>query len=168
MEFTSASANKYLKRLQDEKDRLLRIENETSTYIVADGEEPDPPHYDYAGTRAAVADIDDKMRTIRHTLHRFNMETILPESGMSIDEALIALAQMSGVQSRVRSLSEQQQKTRLRDRYFGSAPGPVEYRYANYDIAEAENDYREISDQIAALQLEIDLANQTQLFSVDI
>ena len=168
MEFTSASANKYLKRLQDEKDRLLRIESETPTYIVADGEEPDPPSYDYAATRAGVAEIDNKMRAIRHALHRFNMETVLPESDMSIDEALIALAQMSGAQGRIRSLSEQRQKERLRDRYFGGAPGPVEYRYANYDIAEAERDYREISDRIAALQLEIDLANQTQLFTVDI
>lgn len=167
MEFTSASANKYLKRLQDEKDRVLRIENETSTYIVAEGEEPDVPQYDYAATRTAVAEIDGKMRAIRHALHRFNMETILPESGMSIDEALIALAQMSGAQSRIRSLSERQQKTRLRDRYYGSAPRPIEYRYANYDIAKAESDYRELSDKIANLQLEIDLANQTQLFSVD-
>lgn len=167
MEFTSASANKYLKRLQDEKDRALRIENETSTYIVAEGEEPDVPQYDYVATRATVSEIDDKMRAIRHALHRFNMETILPESGMSIDEALIALAQMSGAQSRIRSLSERQQKERLRDRYYGSAPGPIEYRYANYDIAKAESDYRELSEKIANLQLEIDLANQTQLFSVD-
>ena len=168
MEFTSASANKYLKRLQDEKDRILRIENETSTYIVADGEEPDPPEYDYAATRAAVSEIDDKMRSIRHGLHRFNMETILPESGMSIDEALIALAQMNNAQGRIRSLSEQQKKARLRDHFYGSASGPVEYRFANYDIAEAESDYRKLSDEIAALQLEIDLANQTQLFAVDI
>lgn len=168
MEFTSASAGKYLKRLQDEKDRLLRIEDETSTYIVAEGEEPDPPEYDYAATRAAVLGIDDKMRAIRHGLHRFNMETILPESGMSIDEALIALAQMNNAQSRVRSLSEQQKKVRLRDRYYGSAAGPVEYQFANYDISQAESDYRTLSDAISALQLEIDLANQTQLFVVDI
>ncbi len=168
MEFTSASANKYLKRLQDEKDRLLRIESERSTYIVAEGEEPDPPAYDYAATRVAVSEIDDKMRAIRHALHRFNLETVLPESGLSIDEALIALAQLSGAQSVVRSLSEQQQKTRLRDRYYGGAPGPVEYLYANYDVAQAEQGYRELSDRIAALQLEIDLANQTQLFVVDL
>ena len=36
MEFTSASANKYLRRLQDEKDRLLRTEQEVSTYVLAD------------------------------------------------------------------------------------------------------------------------------------
>lgn len=38
MEFTSASANKYLRRLQDEKDRLLRTEQEVSTYVLAEGE----------------------------------------------------------------------------------------------------------------------------------
>lgn len=168
MEFTSASASKYLKRLQDEKDRILRIENETSTYIVADGEEPDPPQYDYAATRVAISEIDDKMRAIRHALHQFNMTTVLPESGMSIDEALIALAQMGNAQSRIRSLSTQQKKARLRDRYYGSSSGPVEYRFANYDVAEAESDYRKLSDEISALQLEIDLANQTKLFTVGI
>ena len=43
VEFTSASANKYLRRLQDEKDRLLRTEQEVSTYVLAEGEAAEPP-----------------------------------------------------------------------------------------------------------------------------
>ena len=38
MEFTSASAGKYLRRLQDEKDHLLRQESERSAYVRAEGE----------------------------------------------------------------------------------------------------------------------------------
>lgn len=45
VEFTSASANKYLRRLQDEKDRLLRNEQEVSTYVLAEGEAAEPPAY---------------------------------------------------------------------------------------------------------------------------
>ena len=58
MEFTSASANKYLRRLQDEKDRLLRNEQEVSTYVLAEGEAAEPPAYDYGAVRGKVAQID--------------------------------------------------------------------------------------------------------------
>lgn len=59
MEFTSASANKYLRRLQDEKDRLLRTEQEVSTYVLAEGEAAEPPAYDYGAVREKV------VRTVR-------------------------------------------------------------------------------------------------------
>lgn len=45
---------------------------------------------------------------------------------------------------------------------------PIEYRYANYDVAQAEADYRAVADEIAALQLELDLVNQTEVFSVEL
>lgn len=50
----------------------------------------------------------------------------------------------------------------------GSSSGPIEYRYANYDVAQAEADYRAVADEIAALQLELDLVNQTEVFSVEL
>ena len=168
VEFTSASANKYLRRLQDEKDRLLRSEQEVSTYVLAEGEAAEPPAYDYGAVREKVAQIDAEARAIRHALHRFNMQTVLPERGISIDEALILLAQLSGRKDRLSSLASRQSRERLGDRYFGSSNGPIEYRYANYDVAQAEADYRAVADEIAALQLELDLVNQTEVFSVEL
>ena len=95
MEFTSASANKYLRRLQDEKDRLLRTEQEASKPPRSrKGEAAEPPAYDYGAVREKVAQIDGQARAIRHALHRFNMKTVLPERGITIDEALILLAQL--------------------------------------------------------------------------
>lgn len=44
----------------------------------------------------------------------------------------------------------------------------IEYRYANYDVAQAEADYRAVADEITALQLELDLVNQTEVFSVEL
>lgn len=167
-EFTSASANKYLRRLQDEKDRLLRAEQEVSTYVLAEGEAAEPPAYDYGAVREKVAQIDGQARAIRHALHRFNMQTVLPERGITIDEALILLAQLSGRKDRLNSLASRQPQERLGNRYFGSSNGPIEYRYANYDVAQAEADYRAVADEIAALQLELDLVNQTEVFSVEL
>lgn len=168
MEFTSASANKFLRRLQDEKDYILRTESETSTYIRAEDEAIDPPLYNYAETREKVAALDKKVLTLRHALHRFNIETLLPNCGLTIDEALIALAQLSARRDRVNTLRSRQPKERLRDRYFGNGAGAVEYQYANYDVREAEQDYNALTEEISAIQLELDLANQTRTFEVDI
>lgn len=168
MDFTSASANKYLRKLQDEKDRLLSNEREVSTYVLCEGEESDPPKYDYFETRKRIDEIDAQTLAIRHALHEFNMQTVLPQSKKSIDEALIYLAQLSAKKSRVSSLASHLPKERMRERLFGSNNGSIEYRYANYDVAEAESDYQVLIDEISTLQLELDLVNQTKTFTVTI
>ncbi len=168
MEFTSASANKYLRRLQDEKDFILGIEAERSTYVLGDKEVADPPAYSYEETRAKVAEIDRTTMVVRHALHQFNMATVLPQCGLTIDEALIALAQLSNERDRVAELRAQQPKMRLGERLVGGGATTVEYRYANYDVRQAERDYEALSEKIAAIQLELDLANQTQTFEVEL
>lgn len=168
MEFTSASAYKYIKGLQDEKDRLLSTECEICTYVLSEGEESDPPAYDYEATRQRVDEIDRTTCAIRHALHRFNLQMTLPKSGMTIDEALIVLAQLSTKKSRLGMLASNLSKERLGDRTRGNGARAIEYRYANYDIAQAKSDYEATMAMIASLQLEIDLANQTETFSVDI
>lgn len=92
MEFTSASANKYLRRLQDEKGFILGIEAECSTYVLGDKEVADPPAYSYEETRAKVAEIDRTTMVVRHAVHQFNMATVLSQCGLTIGEVLIALA----------------------------------------------------------------------------
>ena len=128
MEFTSASANKYLWRSQDERDQLPRNEQEMSAYALAEGEAVEPPAYDYVVVRERVA------RAIRDASHRFNAQAVLPERGTIIDEALILLALLLGRKDRLNRLASRQPKERLTDRYFGSGGGPLEYRYANYDV----------------------------------
>lgn len=51
--------------------------------------------------------------------------------------------------------------------YLGDS-NVVEYVYANYDVAQADKDYREVCEEISRLQLELDLVNQTQTFEVDL
>lgn len=168
MEFTSASAYKYIKGLQDEKDRLLSAERETCTYVLSEGEVSDPPAYDYEHTRQGVDEIDRKTCAIRHALHRFNLQTTLPKSGITIDEALIVLAQLSAKRACLSILASNLPKERLGDRTRGGGARVIEYEYANYDIAQAESDYKAVMEMISNLQLEIDLVNQTEIFAVDI
>lgn len=162
--YTSASANKLLRSLADEKAHLLKMESETCTYVLAQDEEAEPPAYDYADTRAQVRRIDERVRRVRHALHEFNMTTTLPHCDMTTDEALIAMAQLSAERKRLEALRGILPRER-ESRVYGNRL--VEYRYANFDVAEAQRDYRALSERIADLQLQIDLCNQTVTFEVD-
>lgn len=166
--FTSASANKYLKGLQDDKDHLLESESRGCTYVLSAGEEADPPKYSYEDVRAKIDEIDAATLKIRHAVHLFNAHTMLPENGMTIDEALIAMAQLTAKKSRLSLLRNREPKERNGLGYFGSDLSRVEYTYANYDVAQADADYRAVCEKISQLQLELDLINQTQAFDIEL
>ena len=165
--FTSASANKQIKAYEEEKEHVLANERDVSTYVLSAGEAVEPPEYDYGAARAKVAELDGKVRALRCALHAFNVGTVLPESGITIDEALVFMAQLNGEKKRLSELRSNQSKQRVASRYFGSG-NAVEYRYANYDIGCAERDFQEVSERIRQLQMEVDYANQTIAFEVDV
>ena len=167
-QFTSASANKYLKSLQDEKDFILEAESKSCTYVLAVGEEAEPPEYSYDDIRDAVEDIDARMLKLRHAVHLFNAHTVLPESGITIDEALVLMAQLSQRKRRLSSLRERSPKERNGSRFYLRESNTVEYTYANYDVAAADRDYRAVCEDIGRLQLELDLMNQTETFVADL
>lgn len=167
--FTSASANKHLRHLKEEKTRILADEKETCTYVRAIGENEDPPVYDYALTRAEVAKIDREAMALRHALHRFNASTMLPNCGITIDEALVRMARLTAEVDRLSLLRRTKAKERnSKGRYFGSDSNLIEYTYANFDVNQADEDYRRAIKQLTELQLELDLVNQTQTFDVEI
>ena len=164
--FTSASAAKFIKRLENEKSRLVAIERENSTYVLAQGEESEPPAYDYAAIVERVDELDDVIRGVRHALHAFNAHTLIPEEGITVDEALIQLAQMNGKLRRLEQLRSIEPKKRLTGGYFGNK-GMIEYKYANFDVKQALVDYEGLYRRIADLQLRLDLVNQTETFTVE-
>ncbi len=166
-QFTSASAGKYIKTLEDRKSYLLSAERRDKTYQCAIDEEPEVPAYDYRATRDEVASIDAEVLAVRHALHLFNNSAVLPGCGLTIDEALIKLAMMGRELAILSDMRGTPVKRRLGTNRWDSN-GLVEFEYANFDPAEAEQDYLDLSARIADLQLEIDLANQTNTFEVDV
>lgn len=165
MTFTSASANKQIRMFEEEKAHILRNESEVCTYVLSADEEEEIPGYDYAAVREQVAAIDAKVRTLRCALHAFNVSTILPESGISIDEALVLMAQLNGERARLSKLRSTLPKKRLSADFFRGNK-VIEYQYANFDVERAEADYQAVSERIRQLQMEIDYANQTIQFEV--
>lgn len=165
--FTSASAAKFIKRLENEKSRLVSIELKNSTYVLAQGEEGEPPVYDYRATVERVDELDDTIRRVRHALHVFNAHTVISDEGITVDEALIQLAQMNGKLRRLERLREVEPKKRLESGMFGGK-GMIEYEYANFETKEAFADYEVLYRRISDLQLRLDLVNQTETFTVEL
>lgn len=162
--FTSASAAKYIKRMENEKSRLVSIEQKNATYILAQGEEGEPPAYDYDGIVSRIDELDEAIRIVRHAL---NAQTVIPEEGVTVDEALIVLAQMNSKLRRLERLRSVEPKKRLSSGYYGGK-GIIEYEYANFDVKKAFADYEELYKRIANLQLRLDLVNQTETFAVEV
>ena len=157
---TSAAANKRLRALNDEKSFIVARE------AKAAGESIEPPAYDYAGTRTRIAAIDDEVRAIRHALHAFNATYVLPDQGITIDEALVLMAQLNDEARRLddlRSSLPMERETILAS--FNRTDASL-FRYANYDIEQAARDYDAVRARIDALQLGVDMANQTATFEV--
>lgn len=82
--------------------------------MLAQGEESESPVYDYDEIIDRVDELDNAIRRVRHALHAFNARTVIPEEGVTIDEALIRLAQMNGKLRRLERLRAVEPKSAYR------------------------------------------------------
>lgn len=67
MKYTSAQANKLLKKLNDEYSALLDKEQRSRDFCAAMGEDAESvrPAYDYAETQARLAELEEKIRRLK-------------------------------------------------------------------------------------------------------
>lgn len=165
-EVTSAAANKMLKTLADEKLYLLSMENTASVYVLAEGEKSDAPQYDYEETAIKLEEIDRKVRTIKHALNIFNTTTTLDGLGITIDEALVEMAQLNNRKNRLDVMRKRLPKERVNDQGYRSG-NLIEYQYVNYDLKRVQEDYQTVCDRITDIQIALDLANQTKTFTFE-
>ena len=93
MEYTSAEANKLLKKLNDVHQARLYEEEQCSTFLAAMGEEPESlrPEYDYAAAQEKLRELEEKIMTVKHALNLFNTTHTVPGFSMTIDRALVYL-----------------------------------------------------------------------------
>lgn len=163
---TSASANKLLRSLEDEKAFLLSMEEAAKEYTLAENETLQKPDYDYKATAARLKELDDTIRKIKHHINIFNVTTILPNFQITIDEALVKMAQLNRRKETLDIMRKRLPKFRKTDYY--SHTNIIEYIYLNYDLEDVKEDYQKISEEIMQLQLELDTCNQTKTFEIDL
>ena len=164
MQITSAGANKLLRKLEDDKRFLLSQEAAASTYVVTEGAEAVVPHYDYSSTVRQLEQIEAQVRQIKHALNIFNSTTVLDGLDITIDEALVKMAQLNQRRSTLDTMRCRLEKERVNS--FGRNSNVVEYVCINYDLAEIQADYQAVHQQIMDIQLALDLTNQTRTFEL--
>lgn len=158
------AANKMVRQLQSERDALIRIESETSTYSYLAGEDPVVTEYDFKAVDARLRELTNQIASIKHAINIFNTSTELPEIGLTIDGALVKMTMLNSDRSRLDRMRHVQKKTRS-----GSlSRGVSEYTERNYDSEDVEKKYQETCTELITIQQAIDMANLTRTFEVNI
>ena len=153
MTYTSAQAAKLLRRLNDERETLSREFN------AAVGENVDAvrPAYSYADAQAAQRELEEKIRKLKHALNLFNATHVIPEFGITIDEMLVYIPQLTKRKSKLAEMKSKLPKYRVAE--LGRISNIIDYTYLNYDLSEVEADYARVSDELANAQLALDAIN---------
>ena len=161
MRMCNSEAMKAIKELEEKKSNVIYTEDYRSKVSYKEGEEKVLTKYSYAETRKAVAEIDEKIRKIKHALAVCNCTAVVDDFGMTIGEALVYLAQLN---AEYRQLDELSQNDKLSRRI--TANGVLEYTECLYDPEEATRDCEALHSKICKLQVAIDRANLTNYIEV--
>lgn len=165
MKVTSAYANKLLRKLQEDKDYYLQQEVNLNSYVAAVGERPVVPEFDFVKNAEKITSIDHDIAVIKHAINVSNSTNTIRVNGieMTIDTALITMAQLNKRKSDLDRLRQRQPKTRNK-----SFSDTIEYTYLNYDVKKAQKMYDEVSKEITCIQIELDKYNQTIFFHINV
>ena len=163
MKYTSAQANKLLKKLNDEYSALLDKEQRSRDFRAAMGEDIESvrPAYDYAKTQARLEELEGTIRRLKHAINRFNTTQVVDGFGITIDEMLVYIPQLT--KSKLLEMKSRLPKERVEEQY-GRQSNIIDYTYTNYDLAAVEADYEKTSDELSRAQLALDTVNQRDSF----
>ena len=169
MKYTSSEANKLLKQLNQEHDHLLMMESQSCQFNAALGEDVESvrPEYDYAKTQEALAEVEQKIRSLKHAVNVFNSTPKVPGFDMTIDEMLVYLPQLSARKFKLQNMMSRLPKVRESASGFGNNK-LIDYNYANYDISSVEIDFAEVDQLLQKAQTALDLLNNTETMEIEL
>ncbi|MBQ8940686.1 MAG: hypothetical protein IJ062_02540 [Firmicutes bacterium] len=169
MKMTSAQAAKELKKLNEQHDALIAMENKSRTFTAAIQEDIDSvrPAYDYTARQSELADLEEKIRKLKHTINTFNLSQTVPNFDMTIDQMLVYIPQLTARKKKLDYMRRKLPKEREETGY-GRNSNIVEYNYANYDISVVEADYQKTVDELSVVQNALDQVNTSVEFEVEI
>ena len=165
MKYTSAQANKLLKKLNDEYSALLHKEQRSRDFRAAMGEDIESvrPAYDYAKTQARLEELEGTIRRLKHAINCFNTTQVVDGFGITIDEMLVYIPQLTKRKSKLLEMKSRLPKERVEEQY-GRQSNIIDYTYTNYYLAAVEADYEKTSDELSRAQLALDTVNQRDSF----
>ena len=170
MLMTSAEAAKELKKLNDQHDALIKKEGKSSVFTAAIQENVEDvrPSYDFKNTQEELAQLEEKIRRIKHAINGFNLTQEVPEFGMTIDQMLIYIPQLSARKKKLDRMRSRLPMERCERGAFSRSSSVVEYDYSNYEVKQAEEEYMQVSDELARAQNALDIVNSTITFEVEV
>lgn len=168
MKLTSAEAAKVLRKLNDDLFDLANREAMSQTFVAAISEDVESvrPEYDYAAVRAQEEELSAKVRKLKHAINVFNSTTLIPDWNITIDEMLVLIPQLTRKKDRLASMKNRLPKERV-EAGMRTASNIIDYRYANYDIAAAQEEYEKTADLLGRAQTALDLVNSTVTFDFE-
>jgi len=167
---TSAYANKMLKQYMEDKEYWVNKESTSCLYTAAMNEKPVVPEYDYSEVAGKIAELDDKIRMVKHAINVSNVSAVIDvaDGKMAVDEILVRMAQLNKRKSTLDFLRKQQPQSRREARYYGRGLTQPEYQYINYDLNLVKREFERVAAEILSLQMALDKYNQTFEFEVEI
>ena len=169
MKVTSAEAGKLVKKLEEKISALQALEEKSSVFRVASGEDEEllRPVYDFLESQKKLESLQADLRAVKHAINLFNTTHTLPGfDGMTVDQALIALPQLSAQKMKLSNFAARLPRERVMG--YGAQSNIIDYTIANYKIEDAEAEYDRISDRLSKLQLALDKVNHSEKMEIDI
>ncbi len=98
MRMTSAEAAKLLRKLQEELDNVLLMEEQSREFSASLGEDLESvrPAYDYEEVQRRIGGLEERIRRVKHAISAFNLVQEVPGfEGMTIDQMLVYIPQLN-------------------------------------------------------------------------
>ena len=167
MNYTSAQAAKLISKLQQDYEVIAAREENAKTFPASVGEDVESvrPEYDYAETKARLAELEAKIRKVKHAVNVFNTVTVVPGFDMTIDEMLVYIPQLSKKKAKLREMADTLPKERIRSFERSNV---IDYKYVNYDIDAVKADLDSVTEELSAAQLALDSVNHALTLEIDI
>ena len=169
MQYTSATANKLLKKITAERDALLKKEQKLSTFNCSAGEDEDKlrPKYDMAEYKMRIRTLNKQITSIKHAINLANCNCKVPNAdGLTVDQLLIVLPMLTEEVRRYADMAQRLPRERVDDRYSSSAY--VDYVLTNYDPDDARKLYEVARDKLTRYQIALDEANHQMIIDIDL
>ena len=166
MIISSAEAAKILRKMNEDCDALLALEQESRSFNAAVGENVEDvrPAYDYKAVQAQLADLERKIRVLKHAINCFNSTHKVDGFDMTIDEMLVYIPQLTRQKRKLGDMKAQLPRKRIDN----CRSQIIDYCYANYDISQVRQDYDAVCEELARAQMALDRANADFSFEVEL
>lgn len=163
---TSAEANKKLRQLKEEKDNVETAARKASVFSAAVGEDIESlrPVFDYDEYINKCRSIETEIRSLKHKINAFNVETEVPGFDMTIDQMLVYIPFLTSVKQEAYQMMSRLPKERKDSRYNSSPI--IDYVIANYPIEKAAATFEWASEELSRAQLALDTVNTTVRFEI--